>query len=225
MTANMAQTRPNRARHKRKGKTLPRKAHLGRVGVNLIEKIVLEMGSTLTPTGPTEVGIDGFIELFAPASGEPLGTVVAFQSKVVTTFRNETADSFDYWCDPRDLDYWLRGNTPVILIVSRPSTGEAYWVSVREYFSLPDNASATRVHFVKAQNAFTRNSLRDLINLGRPLDSGLYLPPPPRRECLHSNLLPLEAAPPRIYVGVTEHRHPQAVWSALRASARPADGA
>lgn len=208
-----------------KPKALPRQAHLGKRGVNLVERIVLEMGSTLTPTGSTEVGIDGFIELFDPSSGSPFGTVLAVQSKVLTTFRNETDASFDYWCDRRDIDYWLRGNTPVILVISRPTTNEAYWISVKDYFSAPENASASRVHFVKEKHSFTKDCLPDLINLGRPIDTGLYLPPIPRTERLHSNLLHLDAAPPKLYVGVTEHRRAHAVWAALRASARTADGA
>jgi hypothetical protein len=183
------------------------------------------MGSTLTPTRSTEVGIDGFIELFDPVSRESLGKVLAVQSKVVTTFRNETDTSFDYWCDQRDLDYWLRGNTPVILVVSRPTTNEAYWISIKDYFSKPANEPGTRVHFLKNENAFTRECLPELVNLGRPTYAGLYLPPIPRKERLHSNLLHLEGTPPKIYLGSTEHRKPYTVWAALRDSARTVDGA
>jgi len=192
--------------------------------MNLVERIVLEMGSTLTPTGSTEVGIDGFIELFDPHSREPLGTVVAVQSKMLTTFRNETDSSFDYWCDRRDIDYWLKGNTPVILVVSRPATSEAYWISVKDYFAVPENEAGTRVHFLKDKHSFTKDSLHDLLSLGRPTVAGLYLPPIPRKERLHSNLLHLEAMPPKIYVGVTELRRPLAVWQKLRTSSRPIDG-
>jgi hypothetical protein len=215
----------SRKRGSDKPKTLPRQAHLGKRGMNLVERIVLEMGSTLTPTGSTEVGIDGYIELFDPHSGAPLGTVVAVQSKMLTTFRNETDLSFDYWCDRRDIDYWMRGNTPVILVVSRPTTNEAYWISVKDYFAVPENASSTRVHFLKDKHSFTKDSLHDLLNLGRPIRAGLYLPPIPRKERLHSNLLHLEATPPKIYVGVTELRRPLAVWEGLRTSSSPADGA
>jgi hypothetical protein len=187
--------------------------------------VVLEMGSTLTQTGSTEVGIDGFIELFDPVSREPLGKVLAVQSKVLTTFRNETSTSFDYWCDPRDLDYWLRGNTPVILVVARPTTNEAYWVSIKDYFARPEHQEGTRVHFLKKENSFTKECLPELVSLGQPTYAGLYLPPIPRKERLHSNLLHLEGTPTKIYVGATEHRRPYTVWAALRASTSAVDGA
>ena len=31
-------------------------------------------------------------------------------------FQAETDNSFEYRCEQKDLDYWLRGNVPVILI-------------------------------------------------------------------------------------------------------------
>jgi len=41
--------------------------------VNLIERVVLDMESSWTPTGALEVGIEGYIELFDPATRKPLG--------------------------------------------------------------------------------------------------------------------------------------------------------
>src|SRR6185503_11736461 len=118
----------------RKPKTLSSQGLLGQRGINFIERVVLEMGSRWTPSGPNEVGIDGYIELFDPSSNVPLGKTLAVQSKVVSEFLNESDEGFDFWCNRRDLDYWLQGNMPVILIVSRPALNEAYWISVKDYF-------------------------------------------------------------------------------------------
>ncbi len=41
------------------------------------------MGSRWTPSGPNEIGIDGYIELFDPNSPQALGVTLAVQSKVV----------------------------------------------------------------------------------------------------------------------------------------------
>jgi hypothetical protein len=38
--------------------------------------------------------------------------------------------TFDYWCAANDLDYWLRVNMPVVLVVSSPETREGYWISI-----------------------------------------------------------------------------------------------
>ena len=90
------------------------------------------MGSRWTPSGPNEIGIDGYIELFDPNSCLPLHLTVAVQSKVVTAIAGDSNSTFDYWCDANDVEYWMNGNTPVILVVSSPTSNECYWISVRQ---------------------------------------------------------------------------------------------
>lgn len=63
-------------------KTISAQGIAGQKGVNLIEAILLKMGSRWTPSGPNEVGIDGYIELFDPTSRVSLGLNLAAQSKV-----------------------------------------------------------------------------------------------------------------------------------------------
>ncbi len=126
----------NRIKANRKRKRLSVEARLGQRGINLIEDIVLEMGSRWIPGGPLEIGIDGYIELFDPGKGESLGRTLAVQSKAVSEFAADTNESFTYHCNPRDIDYWMQGNIPVILVVSRPSTKEAYWIPIKSYFTL-----------------------------------------------------------------------------------------
>lgn len=188
---------------------------MGQTGVHLIEGVVLSMRSRWTPGGPNEVGIDGYIELCEPASGRALNLTLAVQSKAVTRFANETAESFDYWCSRSDIDYWLSGNTPVLLILSKPELKEAFWISIKDYFSDPARASSTRVTFNKRTDRFDKDAFDQLVKLGTP-KRGLYLAPVPRSEKLQSNLIPLEMAPPRIYMAGTEFRSRPDVWSALK---------
>src|SRR5688572_24158684 len=92
---------------------------LGERGVNLIAGLVMEMGLVWYPTGTVEAGIDGHIELRDAATGEVHNVVIGVQSKATDRpFANEDGTGFDYYCDPRDLEYWLKGNLPVILVVS-----------------------------------------------------------------------------------------------------------
>jgi hypothetical protein len=74
-----------------------------------------KLASRWTPSGPNEIGIDGYIELFDANSGKPLGLTLAVQSKVVSALAGESEKTFDYWCDANDLGYWHSGDTPVIL--------------------------------------------------------------------------------------------------------------
>jgi len=105
-------------RKKTTPKTISTAGITGQRGINAIERIVLESGSRWTPSGPNEIGIDGYIELFDPATHRPLGLTLAVQSKVVSAIASNDAPSFDYSCDPNDVAYWLQGNIPVVLIVS-----------------------------------------------------------------------------------------------------------
>jgi hypothetical protein len=79
-------------RRPRQRKTLSKQGLLGQKGVNLVERIVLDMGSRWSPSGPNEVGVDGYIELFDPLNGEALCKTLAVQSKAVSKFSGETKD-------------------------------------------------------------------------------------------------------------------------------------
>lgn len=213
-------TRPTR--RPRRSKTISGQSVTGQQGINLIERVVLEMGSRWTPSGPNEVGIDGYIELFDPNSRQSLGITVAVQSKVVNAIAENANLTFDYWCDRDDLEYWLNGNTPVILVVSNLKSQEAYWVSIKDYFKEWTATTPPRVTFVKSRQRFVRDCLRQLTKVGAT-KSGLYLAPSRRQEALHTNLLPLQACPPTISIAGTDCRSPRDVWAALRETSEGVD--
>jgi Domain of unknown function (DUF4365) len=214
--------RPNR--RKSRPKTISAQGVIGQRGINAIERIVLEMGSRWTPSGANEVGIDGYIELFDPSSHKPLGVTVAVQSKVVSAIATGSTNSFEYWCDPADLEYWLNGNTPVVLIVSSGNPNEAYWISVRGYFKDWKPAHSTTVSFDKAKHRFSPDSFSDLTNIAAP-KAGLYFAPSRRIETLQTNLLRLNAYPPIIFAAQTDCRRSHEVSAALRTAQGERDGA
>jgi len=173
------------------------------------------MGCSWTPTGATEVGIDGYIELFDRATGAALGKTLAAQSKVLATFPNDTTEGFDYYCMERDLAYWLQGNMPVVLIIVRPETSEAYWISIKDYFDTPERRATRRAHFSKATQRFDSNCHGEFFRLGRQADAGLHLGPIPREERLMSNLLMLKGFPSRLWTAATHFKKPQEIWPLL----------
>jgi len=125
------------ARSKRKkpaSKTISAAGIIGQRGINAIEPIALDSGSRWIPSDPNEIGIDGYIELFDPSSRRPLGLTLAVQNKVVSAIASDQAATFDYWCAPGDVSYWLEGNIPVVLIVSGGNAKEVYWAPVRDQF-------------------------------------------------------------------------------------------
>jgi hypothetical protein len=209
---------------RRHSKTISKQGLSGQQGVNFIERIVLEMGSRWTTSGPNEVGIDGYIELFDPNSHEALGLTIAAQSKVMSALATESKPTFDFWCSPNDVEYWLNGNTPVILIVSNPPTNEAYWVSVKGYFKDWVPKASTTVTFVKSEQRFGAGSFRQLLTIAAA-KAGLYLAPTRRSESLHSNLLPLTAYPSELFIAATDYRFPREIWAELHKSGREVDAA
>src|SRR5262249_48755203 len=134
--------------HNSKPKTLSKQALSGQRGVNTLESLILSFGSIWNPTAALDVGIDGNVELCDPETGEALGLLIRVQRKSVPgPFLAETVSSFEFVCDERDLDYWFKGNVPVILVVSRPASDEAYWISIRDYFADAAARSTRRVVF------------------------------------------------------------------------------
>lgn len=205
-------------------KTISAQGLSGQQGINLIERVVLQMRSRWTPSGPNEIGIDGYIELFDPNSRQALGVTLAVQSKVVSAIGDAAKPTFDYWCDANDIEYWLNGNTPVILVVSNPATDEAYWVSIKAWFKGWKLNDPTRVTFVKNERRFDANSLRQLLTIAAP-KRGLYLAPARRTEKLHSNLLALDGLPSQVFIAATDCRSARDIWALVRKSEEEVDGA
>ena len=188
---------------------------IGQRGVNLIERLVLEMGFCWYPTH-LETGIDGIIEIRDSATGIVTNSIIQVQSKATEQqFQAETGTSFEYLCKERDLDYWLNGNAPVILVRSRPSTNEAYWVSIKDYFADPARRRTRKITFDKADARFDTSCRDRLAELAIPRDSGIYLSPLPKKELLASNLLTV-TLPAYSYRASTDFWSPRVLWERLQ---------
>ena len=184
-------------------KTVTPQTIIGEQGVNLIERRCLEMGYLFHPRR-VDHGIDGHIDLVDLGSGAVLNQTLLVQSKASDRpFPGETDQSFRYVCDDRDLDLWLSGNAPVILVFSHPKQDEAWWVEVKAAF--PDAASrASRTMVIgKQAQRFDTGAAAALMRLAVPAQSGLYLLPPPITEILTTNLLPVAVMPSVIYVATS----------------------
>lgn len=194
-------------------KHLTERQVVGQLGINLIEEIVLNMGLVWRPTSIHDTGIDGEIEVRVPETGEVTNHIVKVQSRATTgRFTGETDTHFEYVCKLKDVEYWISGNVPVVLIVSRPKNREAYWIHVNEYFKDPKRLKDCRVFFNKSKHKFDKDSYRNLIQIAVPEDSGIYFPPPPKEEILYTNLLEVNYYCPDIYLAETDLRKPEDFW-------------
>ena len=198
-------------------KKLSSQSLIGQQGVNLVERIVLEMKYAWRSTPGFDVGIDGEIEVCDPITGEATNTYIKVQVKsTLQPFTAETPNSLEYICSPKDLEYWLRGNAPVILVVCRPEDNEAYWVSIKDYFRDPAIQKTRKVIFDKSKQRFTKDSSIVLKNLALPADSGIYFSPLDTTETLYTNLLKVKSVVETIYVAVTDKTKNSEIWDTFK---------
>lgn len=189
---------------------------IGQQGINLIEKRVLDLGWIWNPTS-LDAGIDGVIEIRDPKTEEATNLILQVQSKATSgRWTREDDDSFEFLCDERDIQYWMRGNAPVLLVCSRPETDEAYWTVVKEQFSDPKRRKSRAARFDKEGNRLDDGCRERLLEVAMPSDAGVYLSPLPRPETLISNLLPIKRLPEKLWLAPTEFRVPRDLWVRLR---------
>src|SRR5690242_5595621 len=105
-------------------KKLSEQQIIGEQGMHLLGARLLSVGvSFQAASGSLDAGIDGFLELRDPATGEVQAQWITAQLKTQKQgrFAEETDESFSYVCRQQDLDYWLGSNVPVVLFVARLS--------------------------------------------------------------------------------------------------------
>ena len=196
-------------------KKIPDATIVGQQGINLIERVALEMGFAWNPTN-IDVGIDGYIEIRDATSGQATNCIIQVQSKATEQpFEPETSGSFEFRCTQKDLDYWMGGNAPVILVCSRPKTNEAYWISVKDYFRELATRKSRKVTFDKSANRFDVIAKEALLKLATPADSGFYLGTKPKQELVYSNLLKVGSLPQHYYVAQTDFRTAAEIFARL----------
>lgn len=196
---------------------------LGQLGVNIVERTLLDMGLVLHQTGQVEAGIDGFVELRDAKTGAVSNFFIAVQVKATQQdFTKETVKSFEWPCSQRDLDYWLQGNAPMVFIVVRPKTNEAYWMPLKQYFADLSVRATRRIVFDKTRNSFTTSRREAFVALAIPRDVGIYRPPSLKPETLHLNLLnvtPFDS----LYVASTEYSDRRELREAMRTDGKKCD--
>jgi hypothetical protein len=196
-------------------KILSQQTLLGQQGINLIERRVQEMGYWWYPSTVAEVGIDGYLEIRDGQTGRMTNLTLKVQSKATERpWSHERDNSFDYICEEEDLQYWLAGDAQVILVMSRPSKEEAYWVSVKDYFKAnPEDRTVRRISVIKDASRFDRSAAASLLRLAAPRDAGTYLSPRPKTERLFSNLLSIAHYAKDLHIAQTDIRDFKDLWA------------
>src|SRR6266404_4304140 len=101
----------------------------------------------------TEAGIDGIIELADPQTGAASASFLGVQVKTAISFDAESGEKFSFYADGKDIAYWKSSKIPVLLVVCRSGTEEAYAVIVQNYFKIPENRNTKTVVFDKRRDS------------------------------------------------------------------------
>ncbi|WP_343908560.1 DUF4365 domain-containing protein [Nocardioides aquiterrae] len=194
--------------------------HKGDAGIALIHRRVSQM-KHVWHDRTLDAGIDGSIELRDPSTGEMSNQHIFVQSKTGDRFPGETDTKFHFICNDRDVDYWMKaGHNPVILICSRPDTGDAWWAHVQSAFADPTRRATRRIDFDKATQKFTGDLSAKLFALTDPHGAAHTPVADQRPEKLVSNLLPVDF-PDVIYSAQASTSAVGAVYAAQRESPYP----
>ena len=166
----------------------------GAQGISMIADVVGRMKHIWREgAGATDFGIDGDIELRDPGTGEVHNVRIGVQSKATERrWPGETDQRFHFTATKRHIDYWLSSSQPVLLICSRPKTGEIYWRSIQEWAQDPALRATRRITFDKRRDVFDQ-SVRDRLFDLRGAAEDRVEPPTPANipEMVSTNLMPL----------------------------------
>ena len=195
------------ASHRRKsGKRFTEQARIERLGVALCSMRVAEMGHIWREKG-VDLGIDGEIELVH--EGRALNRVLWVQSKAKSDsikFAGETDVALKFICEPNDIDYWLSGTAPVLLVCSHPESGDAWFKHLPTWFADATRRRQRVVEFHKTRDRFDESTANRLLDLGVDKAGGVYLRPPPVTETLTTNLLSVEHLATHVNIAPTPCR-------------------
>ena len=189
----------------------------GEQGVAHIRKVVAAMEYLFYETGGVEAGIDGSIEIRDPETGEVANQIIQFQSKATGNQLPGNSDNGFHWpCKKSDIDYWMFGTAPVVLIVVDLTADRAYWKNVRDWFNNAQNRASRKVHFDKSADLFTANAamaLREVAATARP---GSYYSAPRRTEELMTNLMRVSSMATKIYWAPTDAKSVAEFWRRVK---------
>ena len=145
-------------------KKLSEQQRIGQQGVHLLGARLLSVGMNFHPNGPLDAGIDGFLELRDPETGQVRAQWITAQLKTQKegSLLEENDESFSYLCRQEDLDYWLSSNVPVVLFLARLSDERIVWKALHTWFADAEHRRTRKVVFDKTNDALNETALPGL---------------------------------------------------------------
>lgn len=106
----------------------PPSTEIERLGVNAVEKAILELHWLFREQTIADYGIDAHAEVVEPG-GKVTGKLLAIQIKSGRTsyFARPSTDGWTHYIDVNHAEYWLRHSLPVIVVLYDEVDDKAYW--------------------------------------------------------------------------------------------------
>lgn len=180
-------------------KTLSQNQITGQRGELLVADRTLAMGFSFDARNRLETGIDGFLELRDPQSGQMLANWIGAQVKTTEkeAYTYEDDKGFEFLLKPDDLDYWSGSNIPVIIVLVRLSDSTMFWKAV----DAGSTAEPRRLRFDKARDRFDKTAADQIAGLCIARNRlGSYVPPMQTGEAAHITMVRV-VLPDQIFVG------------------------
>lgn len=144
-------------------KTRTRQHIIEDLGYNFTERFILKAGFTVQRFDRGDYGYDGIVHTFN-ASGEIESFSILFQLKSTDGIKwVESRAGFGLDISVRDLELWLGGVLPVLVILYDAVLEKAYFIDLQEYFHehpalLQNIRKFVRIHFLP-ENQFGTDSI------------------------------------------------------------------
>lgn len=185
-------------------KTYSRSSQIGEEGQRLVALVVTQLDH-IWHDRRVDHGVDGAIELVDPLSRAVSNMHVLVQSKATDgAFPAETESSFHFLLDAADVAYWRGGSNPVIVVCSRPSTGDIWWAPVDRAEPPAPGRRTWRLDFDKDSDRLDENSVGRLLSWATAGERGGAISGRRHQaETLTTNLLRIEEMPHEIFFGPT----------------------
>jgi len=171
----------------------------GQRGEFLVGDRTLAMGFSFDGRNRLETGIDGFLELRDPQTGQTLALWIGAQVKTTESdaYIREDDIGFEYLLKPDDLAYWRGSNIPVIIVLVRLSDSSMYWKSVDA--GVADEPR--RLQFNKIHDRFDKTAADRVAALCIDRDRlGSHVPPMQSGESTHLTMVRV-VYPAEVFVG------------------------
>jgi hypothetical protein len=137
-----------------------------RLGVNVLASFAASSGLVWRENHVKDVGIDGQLE-YVDELGFATGRIVAVQIKSgLSFFCHDDGESWRFYPEQKHRLYWERFPIPVILILNKPDTREAFWVDVRQLYRSGKQDEAAGVAVPKLQELSLTSRARLFENSG-----------------------------------------------------------